>query len=68
MTTMSTITPEEIKAIRKALGLSQTELAERLGLTRDAVAQWETGRCRPNGAAEVLLRQLEAQGQPKVTS
>ena len=54
------ITPIEIKEIRHKIGLSQQELSERLGLTRNAIAQWETGRCSPRGPAEILLRQLNA--------
>ncbi len=68
MSTVVTISPDEIRAIRKALGLSQTDLADLLGMTRDAVAQWETDRCRPNGAAVTLLRQLEAKAKSRLTS
>jgi transcriptional regulator with XRE-family HTH domain len=35
---------ERIAAARKARGWSQGELAVRLGVSRSAVAQWETGR------------------------
>jgi len=55
------ITPDEIRGIRKRAELTQTELAERLGVTRDAVASWEIGRARPRGPAEILIRQLGAQ-------
>ena len=33
-----------IKAARERAGLTQASLAERVGVTRSAVAQWETGR------------------------
>ncbi|HET6607278.1 MAG TPA: helix-turn-helix transcriptional regulator [Rhodopila sp.] len=33
-----------IKALRREKGLSQDELAHRVGVSRSAVAQWETGR------------------------
>lgn len=52
------ITPNEVKVIRQRLRLTQAELAERLHVTRDAVAHWENSRCSPSGPAEVLLRQL----------
>jgi len=54
------MTADEIRTLRKRLDLTQAELAQRIGLTREAVTQWETGRARPNGPARMLLRQLEA--------
>lgn len=35
---------------RKALKLTQAQLAERLGVTDKAVSKWETGRCLPDAA------------------
>ncbi len=35
---------EKIKAKRKELGLTQTELGEKLGVQKNAVSKWETGR------------------------
>jgi len=35
---------ERIRAGRARVGLTQAALAERVGVTRSAVAQWETGR------------------------
>ena len=37
-----------IRAARQAAGLSQEKLAERLGLTRQAVIKWETGQSAPS--------------------
>jgi transcriptional regulator with XRE-family HTH domain len=37
-------TGARIRAARQAMGLSQDELAAAVGVTRSAVAQWETGR------------------------
>ena len=65
---MSTITAAEIREIRHELGLSQAGLAQQMGLTRDAVANWENGRNSPNGASEVLLRQLAAESRSRKKS
>lgn len=37
-------TGEKIRQRRKALGLTQTELGEKLGVQKNAVSKWETGR------------------------
>ena len=34
---------ENILALRKQRGLSQTELAEKIGISRQAVSNWERG-------------------------
>ncbi len=39
---------EIIKSSRKAVGLSQESLAARIGVSRNAVAGWETGHSRPD--------------------
>ena len=42
------ITAATIKAIREAKGLTQTELAARIGVTDKAVSKWETGKGLPD--------------------
>ena len=44
--------------IRGALGLTQAELAARLGISRNAVASWECGRSRPTKARLAELVQM----------
>ena len=39
--------PEKILYCRKRAGLSQEELAGRLGVSRQAVSKWETGEAQP---------------------
>ena len=35
---------DKIKSLRKEMGLTQTELGEKLGVQKNAVSKWETGR------------------------
>ena len=42
-------TGEQIKQRREELHLSQEELAERIGVSRQAVSKWESGRAAPRG-------------------
>ena len=45
---------ENLKALRKAKGLSQEELAARLHVVRQTVSKWEKGRSVPD--ADLLDR------------
>lgn len=51
---------EKIYACRKKAGLSQEALAEKLGVSRQAVSKWETGEAVPE--LEKLLRLSQAFG------
>jgi DNA-binding XRE family transcriptional regulator len=46
---------EKLRAYRRALGLTQKELAERLGVIQASISDWERGRCRPPAAVRRLL-------------
>lgn len=55
-------TPEKIKALRKSLGLTQKEFADRLGYARrETIADFEAGTYSPNKQAQMLLDMLEKQ-------
>ena len=54
------IEPDEIRQLRRDLDIDQQALADRIGVSREAVSAWETGRSNPLGPAEILLRQLQA--------
>ncbi len=51
-------TAEGVAALRARLGLSQAELARRLGMRQQTVSEWETGRYVPRGASATLLGML----------
>lgn len=58
------VTSSEFRAIRRQLGLNQTELADRLGMTQPMVSRIERGDREPTnqqGAAILLLRELLTQ-------
>ena len=46
---------ERIKQLRKTLGLTQQEFAERIGVKRNTIAQYETGRNEPIGSVLNLI-------------
>lgn len=50
------MTPLEFTEARESLGLSPTELAEQLGVTYQAVKDWQSGRRR---VSLQVIRQLE---------
>lgn len=49
---------EKIASARKEKGMTQEMLAEKLGVTRQAVARWETGKALPGTANLFMLREL----------
>lgn len=44
-----------IKALRKALGLTQQQMADRLKIKRNTIAKYETGRSEPIDAVVSLI-------------
>ena len=49
---------ERIRSSRAALGITQADLAEAVGVTRSAVAQWETGRSGQVGSTLTRLAEV----------
>lgn len=52
------LAPKEIRFLRKAMNLTQEELAQKLGNNAQSVARWEKGTCEMPGTAEKLLRAI----------
>lgn len=48
--------PDDIKAIRRRLGKSQTEFAVLIGVSPATLRNWEQGRRTPDGPARALLK------------
>lgn len=53
------ILPEELKALREKLHLSQPVLAGYLRVSPRTLQNWEQGRSKPNDQASLLLRLVE---------
>ena len=46
---------EQVQALRRHLGLTQRELADRLGARQQTISEWENGMYKPRGASSTLL-------------
>ena len=55
------MTSEQIKRLRKKLGLTQRQLAEELGVPTNTVARWEQGERTPSPPTLKALKFLEKQ-------
>jgi putative transcriptional regulator len=51
-------TPEQVRSLRRALGMSQEQFATHLGVSISSVRDWEQGRRKPRG---LYRRTLQAE-------
>ena len=58
------LTPAEIRFLRKLLGWSGTDFAERVGVAPETVSRWETGAAPMGPTADRLLRLMVAFEKP----
>ena len=54
--------PAQIRAARVARGMSQVDLAQRLGTSRSLISLWESGQCQPGPRLAGLLDAYLAEG------
>lgn len=47
-----------IKELRSSLGVTQSELADALGLDQSTISNWENGHQKPRGPARKMLATL----------
>lgn len=47
------------RRVRRRLGFSQAEFAERIDVSLDTIRNWEQGKRSPTGAAKALLKILD---------
>ncbi|WP_353200899.1 helix-turn-helix domain-containing protein [Sandarakinorhabdus sp.] len=52
------VTQVDVAAIRASTGLSQSQFARSIGVAKGTLLNWEQGRRRPTGPAQVLLAMI----------
>ena len=54
---------KRIQSFRRHLGLTQRQLADRLGTRQQTISEWETGMYQPRGASSTLLSIIAEQAK-----
>jgi len=54
---------ERIQLLRRHLGLTQSELSDKLGTRQQTISEWETGMYRPRGTSATLLSMIAEQAK-----
>ena len=54
-----------VQALRRHLGLTQSEFSEKLGTRQQTISEWETGMYQPRGASAKLLSIIAEQAKFK---
>lgn len=54
----------DIKTVRETLDLTQTALAEKIGVAQGDVSNWENGKHKPSRAARASIARLLAEARP----
>ena len=52
-------TSEEVKNLRKSLGVSQTTFANAMGVSNRTVEEWERGKNTPSGSSSRLMEIIQ---------
>jgi len=56
---------QRIQALRRYLGLTQQQMADKLGTRQQTISEWETGMYQPRGASATLLSIVAEQAKFK---
>ena len=56
---------QSVQSLRSHLGLTQRELADRLGTRQQTISEWETAMYKPRGASATLLSIIAEQARFK---
>lgn len=57
------VTPGFIISLREALGLTQAEFGDKLGVSKMTISRWECGRMRPSSAASERILKLKGKAR-----
>lgn len=57
------VTPPDVKAVRKHIGMTQKEFASAFGISLGTLRHWERGDRTPRGPARVLLNVVAKEPQ-----
>jgi len=57
------MSPAEIRKLRESLGLTQEQVAKKLGAGRATIARWEAGETKPHRLYEQALEKLKARAK-----
>jgi transcriptional regulator with XRE-family HTH domain len=55
MSTPAEVCGDRLRVVRESRGLTQTDLADRLGLTQPAISQWENGTKTPARLTQIRV-------------
>ena len=62
-TVQEMLTPGFITSLREAMGLTQSEFGEKVGVSKITVSRWECGRIRPGPAMASALLKLQVKAR-----
>jgi len=54
---------KRVQALRRHLGLTQRQMAEKLGTRQQTISEWEIGMYKPRGASSTLLSIIAEQAK-----
>ena len=57
--TVNPVTADELKRKRERLGLTQAELAKRLGITKITILRYENGQTKIPRVVELAMKEIE---------
>ncbi|MDO8568027.1 MAG: helix-turn-helix transcriptional regulator [Dehalococcoidales bacterium] len=54
---------QRVRALRRHLGLTQREMADKLGTRQQTISEWEKGMYKPRGTSTTLLSMIAEQAE-----